>query len=191
MIQKSTILKFILATGILFYSCNAGEKKELTSLTGLETPKLTFPTPEPKDTLIFIPPLIEPDEDDYPYDPPCGYPVPTIVEEPDTIPPKPYTMVEIMPQFDGGTDAVLKYIRENLKYPQTDSDVQGRVVLRFTVTKEGDIEDVIVLRSLAYEFDREAVRVIKSMPKWIPGKQNGKNVDVYYNVPVAFRLTSE
>lgn len=189
--NKPTIAKFILICCIFFHSCNITEKKELVVLSRTQIPKVTLPIPETKDTVIFIPPPVMIDDYEYPPEPPFIEEPPIIDEKPDTIPPKPYFVAEIMPEFDGGKDAMWKYILENLRYPQTDADVQGRVVLRFTVTKEGNIEDVTVLKSIDYQFDKEAIKVIKSMPKWIPGQQNGEYVDVYYTLPVSFKLMSE
>ena len=82
----------------------------------------------------------------------------------------------------------LKFIQDNLKYPNTESCVQGRVIVRFIVTKTGSIENIEVVRSLEPSFDKEAVRVIKLMPKWIPGKQNGVNVSVYFTLPINFKI---
>ncbi|MBN9303331.1 energy transducer TonB, partial [Dysgonomonas mossii] len=78
----------------------------------------------------------------------------------------------------------------NLKYPVVaqESGIQGRVTVRFVVSKTGAIEDVNVIRGIDPSCDKEAVRVVKSMPKWIPGKQNGLNVPVYFTLPIVFRL---
>ena len=83
-----------------------------------------------------------------------------------------------------------KYIASNLKYPVVaqESGIQGRVTVRFVVSKTGAIEDVNVIRGIDPSCDKEAVRVVKSMPKWIPGKQNGLNVPVYFTLPIVFRL---
>lgn len=103
---------------------------------------------------------------------------------------KPFTSVEQMPQYPGGDAELMKYIATNLKYPviAQENGVQGQVVIRFVVTKDGDISDVQVLRSLDPSCDKEAVRVVKSMKKWIPGKQNGRAVAVYFTLPVRFKL---
>lgn len=103
---------------------------------------------------------------------------------------KPFTSVEQMPQYPGGDAALMKYIASNLKYPTiaAENGVQGQVIIRFVVTKDGSISDVQVLRSLDASCDKEAVRVVKSMAKWIPGKQNGRAVAVYYTLPVRFKL---
>lgn len=103
---------------------------------------------------------------------------------------EPYTMVEQMPQYPGGPAELLKYIAKNLRYPviSQENGIQGRVILRFVVTAQGNVEDIKVLRSLDSYCDKEAIRVIQSLPKWIPGKQNGRNVPVYYTCPIVFKL---
>jgi protein TonB len=103
---------------------------------------------------------------------------------------KPFVTVEQMPTFPGGELEMQKFIRDNLRYPVVaqESGIQGRVTLRFVVSKTGTIEDVTVVRGIDASCDREAVRVVQSMPKWIPGKQNGLNVPVYFNLPIQFRL---
>ena len=98
-----------------------------------------------------------------------------------------FDVVEQMPSFTGGNGALMDYISKNIKYP-TESDAQGRVVVTFTVEKDGSITNATVTRSVDPAFDKEALRVINSMPKWIPGKRNGQNVRVRYTVPVTFRL---
>ena len=101
-----------------------------------------------------------------------------------------FEVVEQMPQFPGGDAALMKFLSENVKYPVVaqENGVQGRVVISFVVERDGSITDVKVARSVDPSLDREAARVVKSMPNWIPGKQNGSAVRVKYNVPVSFRL---
>jgi len=84
----------------------------------------------------------------------------------------------------------MQYLNSNIKYPVVaqENGVQGRVVVSFVVEKDGSITDVRVVRSVDPSLDREATRVVKSMPHWIPGKQNGSAVRVKYNVPVSFKL---
>ena len=103
---------------------------------------------------------------------------------------EPYMMVEQMPQFPGGPAELLKYIAKNLKYPviAQENGIQGKVILRFVVNAQGHVENVKVLRSLDPYCDKEAIRVVKSLPQWIPGKQNGRNVPVYYTCPIVFKL---
>lgn len=102
-----------------------------------------------------------------------------------------FVVVETMPEFPGGQQALFKYLSENVKYPviAQENGIQGRVICQFVVNKDGAIVDVEVVRSGGDpSLDKEAVRVIKSMPKWNPGKQRGKAVRVKYTVPVNFRL---
>lgn len=103
---------------------------------------------------------------------------------------KVFDVVEQMPSFPGGPSALMKYLSENVKYPVVaqENGVQGRVVVSFVVEKDGHITDVKVVRSVDPSLDKEAARVVRSMPSWIPGKQNGSAVRVKYNVPVSFKL---
>ena len=103
---------------------------------------------------------------------------------------KTFTVVEQMPLFPGGDAALMAYLRDNIHYPTVaaENGVQGRVVVGFVVERDGSITDVNVLRSVDPSLDREAMRVVKGMPRWTPGKQNGSAVRVKYQVPVTFRL---
>ena len=103
---------------------------------------------------------------------------------------KVFDVVEQMPSFPGGQSALLQYLSSNIKYPVVaeENGVQGRVIVTFVVEKDGSITDVKVVKSVDPSLDKEAQRVVKSMPKWIPGKQNGAAVRVKYTVPVTFRL---
>lgn len=103
---------------------------------------------------------------------------------------KPFHTVEQMPMFPGGEGEMNKFIAENLKYPivAQEAGIQGRVTIRFVVTKTGAISDVSVMRGIDPSCDKEAMRVVKLMPNWIPGKQNGLNVPVYFTLPIVFRL---
>jgi protein TonB len=95
-----------------------------------------------------------------------------------------------MPEFPGGEGELLKYLAKNTVYPQMerDNDIQGRVMLRFVVLEDGSVSEVQVLRGVSPGLDKEAVRVVKSMPKFKPGRQQGKPVRVYYNLPFMFKL---
>ena len=101
-----------------------------------------------------------------------------------------FTNVEQMPMYPGGEGALLGYLRDNIHYPTVaaENGVQGRVVVGFVVERDGSITDVKILRGVDPSLDREAMRVVKSMPRWNPGKQNGSAVRVKYQVPVSFRL---
>lgn len=101
-----------------------------------------------------------------------------------------YDVVEQMPSFPGGISGLRTYLNQNIRYPAEAQEncVQGHVVVSFVVGKDGHISDVTVLRSVDPSLDKEAVRVIRNMPRWTPGKQGGEPVKVRYNVPVSFRL---
>ena len=103
---------------------------------------------------------------------------------------KVFDVVEEMPSFPGGNGALMSYLNSNVKYPVVaqENGVQGRVIISFVVERDGSISDVKVARSVDPSLDREAQRVVKSMPRWTPGKQNGQTVRVKYTVPVVFRL---
>ncbi len=101
-----------------------------------------------------------------------------------------FVIVENKPEFPGGDQALMKYIAENIKYPviAQENGIQGRVICQFVVNKDGSIVDIDVVRSVDPSLDKEAIRVIKSMPKWKPGKQRGKAVRVKFTLPIVFRL---
>ena len=101
-----------------------------------------------------------------------------------------YTVVEKMPEFKGGETELLKFLSQNIKYPILDQEngVSGKVVIKFVVTKTGKIGEVKVLRSVSKLCDEEAIRVVKSLPNFIPGVVNGENVAVWYTLPIGFKL---
>ena len=103
---------------------------------------------------------------------------------------KVFDVVEQMPQFPGGQGALFEYLSKQIKYPviAEENGVQGRVIVTFVVERDGSITDVKVVKSVDPSLDKEAQRVVKGMPRWIPGKQNGSAVRVKYTVPVTFRL---
>ena len=113
-----------------------------------------------------------------------------VVTQAEPEPEKVFDMVEQMPAFPGGMHESMVYLRKNIKYPTIaqENGTQGRVIIQFVVERDGTISDVRVARGVDPYLDKEAVRVVKSMPKWIPGKQNGKAVRVKFTVPVMFRL---
>ncbi len=108
-------------------------------------------------------------------------------EEPE---PEPFVVVEEMPMFPGGDPALLQYIAEHTNYPEVakENNIQGRVIVRFCVTSKGTINQVSVLKGVDPELDKEAVRVVESLPAFKPGKQGGKPVPVWYKVPITFTL---
>jgi protein TonB len=101
-----------------------------------------------------------------------------------------FRSVEQMPTFPGGDAALMKYLSSHIQYPQNaaDNNVQGKVIVQFVVTKTGKVGDVKVVRSVDKDLDREAVRVCKSLPNFVPGRQNGQPVSVWYTLPVTFKL---
>jgi len=101
-----------------------------------------------------------------------------------------FQVVEEMPHFPGGEEALMKWLSENIRYPviAQENGIQGRVICQFVVNSDGSIVDIQVVRGVHPSLDEEAVRVIKSMPKWIPGKQRGKPVRVRFTLPINFRL---
>ena len=104
-----------------------------------------------------------------------------------------FEVVEEMPEFPGGMQAMMEYLAKNIRYPAKahEANVQGRVITQFTVGKDGAIRDAKVVRSVSPELDAEALRVISAMPNWKPGKQGGKAVATRFTVPVVFRLTGD
>ena len=137
----------------------------------VETETIEINTEDDKEEVVIAAPVEAPEEE----------------EEEEVI----FVVVETMPEFPGGQQALFKFLSENVKYPviAQENGIQGRVICQFVVNKDGSIVDVEVVRSGGDpSLDKEAVRVIKSMPKWKPGKQRGKAVRVKYTVPVNFKL---
>lgn len=101
-----------------------------------------------------------------------------------------FMVVESMPEFPGGEAALTKYLFDNIEYPQMakESGIQGRVFVTFVVERDGNVTDVRVLRGIGGGCDEEAIRVVKGMPNWTPGKQRGKPVRVQFNLPIKFTL---
>ena len=113
-----------------------------------------------------------------------------IEEEEDETETQIFTVVENEPEFPGGTEALYKYLAQNIKYPQLarENNITGKVYVTFVVEKDGSIANPKVLRDIGGGCGAEALRVVKSMPKWAPGKQRGKAVRVQFNLPVNFNL---
>ena len=101
-----------------------------------------------------------------------------------------FDVVEQPPHFPGGSQAMMDYLSKNVKYPKVAEQlaIQGRVIMAFVVEEDGSITNVKVVRGVHPSLDKEAIRVVEAMPKWIPGKQNGQYVRVKYNLPVTFKL---
>jgi len=103
-----------------------------------------------------------------------------------------YRVVEQMPEFPGGEDSMMKFIQRNIMYPdvERESDIQGRVVVGFVVNEDGSLSDIQVKKGVSSGIDKEALRVVKLMPKFMPGKQQGKAVRVQFMLPILFKLVS-
>ena len=117
------------------------------------------------------------------------YVAPEVVED-DVVEQEIFKIVEEMPSFPGGEQKLMEFVGKNIKYPQIarETGIQGRVFVNFVVEPDGSVSNVSVLRGIGGGCDEEAMRVVKSMPKWKPGKQRGKAVRVQYMLPVNFRL---
>ena len=104
-----------------------------------------------------------------------------------------YKKVETMPEFPGGENGLFKFIQENVQYPEQakKDSISGKVFVSFVVSKTGEVKDVAVLRGVRPDLDNEAIRVVKAMPKWKPGMDKGKAVNVQYNLPIKFNLGTE
>ena len=119
-----------------------------------------------------------------------------VVEAPVTVPEEkdeqePFNMVEQMPEFPGGVQALMQFLYENIRYPEAAQTAgkEGRVVVQFVVEADGTVSSAKVVRSISEDLDAEALRVVNAMPRWTPGKHKGKAVRVKYTLPVSFRLT--
>lgn len=101
-----------------------------------------------------------------------------------------FVVVESMPSFPGGMNKLMVYLQNNIHYPQLAKDlgIQGRVFVTFVIEKNGSVNDVMLLRGIGGGCDEEAIRVVKNMPKWIPGSQRNIPVRVQYNLPINFKL---
>jgi protein TonB len=213
-----SVLFFSIAVSapVIFKAIMPKEKEknvEVTNLANLkvdkpvEQPKLDQPPPE-KAQVKFSPPVIRPDEevkddefitqdelskttlpignDNDTVDLSALNDKPKVVEEVM----KPYTFVEQMPDFPGGEEELMKFLKSNIVYPQMakESGIQGTVYVTFVVTSNGKVKDGQVLRGIGGGCDEEALRVVKIMPDWKAGKQNGQAVPVQFNLPIKFIL---
>lgn len=113
---------------------------------------------------------------------------PVIKEEPKE--PEIFVVVEQMPEFPGGDKALYEFLAKNIKYPAVakDNGIEGKVYIKFVINEDGSVSQATVARGIGGGCDEEALRVVKDMPKWKPGKQRGKNVKVWYTLPVYFKL---
>ena len=121
-----------------------------------------------------------------------------VVKEPEPEKAKPkeeeiFVAVEQQAEFPGGQGALMKFLSNNIRYPESaqQNDIQGRVIVKFVVEKDGSIGNVTVVKGVDRDLDREAIRVVKKMPRWQPGKNNGVAMRSYFNLPVTFRLQNQ
>ena len=121
-----------------------------------------------------------------------------VVKEPEPEKAKPkeeeiFVAIEQQAEFPGGQGALMKFLSNNIRYPESaqQNDIQGRVIVKFVVEKDGSIGNVTVVKGVDRDLDREAIRVVKKMPRWQPGKNNGVAVRSYFNLPVTFRLQNQ
>lgn len=160
-------------------------------------PKDVTPPPPPPKTIIDLIKIVDDDteiEDDNlnfsteaDEDESIFFEIPEVEEERDDVV---FVAVEEMPEFPGGKSALMQFIANSVKYPEIalQSNIQGRVYVKFVVSKTGEVEDVVLLRGIHSALDNEAIRVVKSMPTWKPGRQLDKAVNVSYTVPINFSL---
>ena len=143
------------------------------------------PTPHPEP---------DPYPEPYPYpEPPDPIPYPVPVPLPvDDQEPEVLSFADKMPDYRGGSEKILEFIKSNIRYPENckEAGIEGNIYIRMVITPEGKATDFVILKSVpdGKELDREALRVVKLLTDWIPGEQNGKKVSVYYILPVRFRL---
>ena len=102
-----------------------------------------------------------------------------------------YTKREVLPEFEGGDAELMRFIQRSVKYPwkEQSDDIQGKVIVRFTLEKTGKVTDAKVIHSVSPGLDKEALRVVNMLPDFTPGKQRGQPVIVYYNIPVIYKLS--
>ncbi|MBL4670038.1 MAG: energy transducer TonB [Flavobacteriales bacterium] len=156
-------------------------------------PEVKFTTaPKKSETFIIVEKIIDPVVE------PTPEPTPEPKFDPNTWEPEPYVdpnpapvpFAEVMPEFKGGIEKLFEYLGKNIKYPNRDKNngMEGTVYLQFVVGKKGEIKNIKILRGVTDLMDKEAIRVLKAMPKWTPGKQSGRPVSVIYNLPIKFQL---
>ena len=182
---------------LVVYKATAPEKQPIYILDGGRIDLETFNHIDPKEIASVTVLKDQPAVDQYGEEARDGVIIITLKKEiqeieiePEQDDEKAFDVVEQMPEFPGGANALFEYLAKNIHYPKeaAEKKIQGRVILTFVVEKDGSISRVKVVKSVEPSLDQEAIRVVKSMPKWTPGKQNGKNVAVKYAIPMTFRL---
>lgn len=146
---------------------------------------------KPRHTIALLSVLLSPTL--FAQEEPAVIPTPITVEEPAPEPNEAFTIVEEMPEYPGGQEAMMKYIASHITYPREaiKNEIEGAVFIQFVVERDGSIAEARVLRGIGGGCDEEALRVVNSMPNWKPGKQRGKLVRTRYNLPIRFKLASD
>ncbi len=153
------------------------------------------PPPEPSQELVIVDDDVEIDEE-FTIDVEANVFTevqeftPIVVEEEEIAEDVIFTVVEDQPSFPGGEEARIRYLQENLRYPQMarEAGIQGTVFVTFVVERDGSVTDVRVIRGIGGGCDEEAIRVVRNMPRWTPGRQRGQPVRVQFNMPIRFVL---
>jgi protein TonB len=212
--KKKTIfvqIGLIIALGVIFgaFEWKTYEKQELQLIERvakeviqeeiIQTKQEVKPPPPPPPKTVTVLNIVEDDveiEDDIEIDAEADMEteveeyIPVEMEDDEIQEAEIFTVVESMPKFPGGPGAMNRYLGKNIEYPQMarESGINGRVFVTFVVETDGRVTDIKVLRGIGGGCDEEAVRVVKNMPKWDPGKQRGKPVRVQFNLPIKFTL---
>ena len=212
--KKKTIfvqIGLIIALGVIFgaFEWKTYEKQELQLIERvakeviqeeiIQTKQEVKPPPPPPPKTVTVLYIVEDDveiEDDIEIDAEADMEteveeyIPVEMEDDEIQEAEIFTVVESMPKFPGGPGAMNRYLGKNIEYPQMarESGINGRVFVTFVVETDGRVTDIKVLRGIGGGCDEEAVRVVKNMPKWDPGKQRGKPVRVQFNLPIKFTL---
>jgi TonB family protein len=214
--RNSYLHLVLLLVIMVFYACSqekeSPNKKAVKQAQKNESTKLETPVVDTKindDTtakikrekpvpIVRIPvdPFPEPYPHPDPYPEPYPFPEPPVLPEPKQLQePKQeeiLDIVEVQPEFPGGTEALMKFIQANIKYPEMEKELglEGKVYVGFVVMKTGEITNIKIMRGIkdAPNFDKEAIRIVKLMPLWIPGMNNGQKVNVRTIVPIRFSL---
>lgn len=217
LIISCAVFSIAVSAPVIFKAIMPKEKEknvEITNLANLKIEKIVAPPkmdepPPVKNTIKFTPPVVKPDEevkeeDEMLSQDELSKSVIPIGNDNDTVDLKglddgpkvieqvikPYTFVEQMPEFQGGEEELMKFLKNNISYPQMakESGIQGTVYVTFVVTSAGKVISASVLRGIGGGCDEEALRVVKMMPEWKSGKQNGQAVPVQFNLPIKFIL---
>jgi protein TonB len=172
------------------------QKNQVTQHKDDETAKLKASKPIPPKQIIPVDPFPEPYPDPDPYPEPYPFPEPPVLPEPKQLQElkqeEILDIAEVQPEFPGGIEALMKFIQANIKYPELERElgIEGKVYVGFAVMTTGEITNVKIMRGIkdAPNLDKEAIRIVKLMPRWTPGMNNGQKVNVRTIVPIRFSL---